>query len=102
MKHTRFLLVAALIGSVSVVGSGEVHADTSNIVGWGHDTMETATPPAGTDHVAISAGEDYGLALKTTGRSSAGATTTRAGDAAGRHRLRRDRRRRRSGLALKS
>ena len=37
------------------------------IVGWGDNTYGKATPPAGSDYVAMAAGGHHGLALKADG-----------------------------------
>ena len=42
-------------------------AADGSLVGWGRDQYRQARPPTGTDYVAIAAGHNHCLALKTNG-----------------------------------
>ena len=47
--------------------TGENAAKEYEAVGWGENNSSQATPPTGTDYLAIAAGDFYSLALKADG-----------------------------------
>ena len=61
MKNTKMLIILIL-----VVCSGQM-AFAGTITGWGDNWAGKASPPSGSDFVAMAAGGHHGLALKTDG-----------------------------------
>lgn len=65
MKMTRELEIVVLV--LAFVFCGGQAASAGEIAAWGENTASQASPPAGSQYVAISAGQAHGLALKVDG-----------------------------------
>ncbi len=65
MKRAEKL--AIVVVALSVVLGAEIAALAGEIIGWGLDSHDQATPPKGNDFVAIAAGFAHNVALKSDG-----------------------------------
>ncbi len=63
MRTNAWLTTFILLTGAILTGGADGHS----IVGWGYNYWGQATPPAGDDFVAIAAGYNHGIALKSDG-----------------------------------